>query len=162
MLKTLALINFALAAFDVYLTRRRMHDYGIWIELNKTIQKLSEMLGIESGILLGIMIPVAAQTILFYWLNWPVAFGLLIGFRFKLFITQLYSLQFEKQLKAKKNELELEAAKLGARSQSPRSPLQRDSTQQGDDTMGPSISNQPPSKGPNGHTNEPNERISED
>ena len=127
-----------------------MSEYGVWIELNKTIQKLSTSLGIDSGVFLGIMIPVAAQTILFYWLNWPVAFGLLIGFRFKLFITQLYSLQFEKQLKAVKKQLELEALTSGTRISNPALPLQRDSLEQGDDSnMGPqSKSEEPPAKGP--------------
>lgn len=150
MLKTLAVINFALAAFDTYLTRRRMNEYGIWIELNKTIQLLSKALGVEMGVLLGMAVPVAAETILFYWLNWPVAFGFLIGFRLKLFIQQLYSLRFEKQLKNQ----------LGARSQSPRSPLQRDSTPQGDDTMGPSSSDsEPPLKGPYGTDDKSDERT---
>jgi len=106
MLKTLALINFALAAFDAYLTRRRMHEYGIWVELNQTIQKLSRSLGIEMGVLLGIMLPVLAQTTVIYWLNWPVAFGVLIGFRLKLFVNQLMSIKFEKQLREYKKQME--------------------------------------------------------
>jgi hypothetical protein len=105
MLLSLAAINFALAAFDGGLTRRRINDYGVRVELNRAIQLICLRLGVEAGVLLGIMIPVAAQTILFYWLNWPIAFALLIGFRLKLFLIQWQSLIFEKQIRAIKREL---------------------------------------------------------
>jgi hypothetical protein len=82
-----------------------MHDYGIQVELNKSIRWLSAICGVEIGVMLGIMIPVAAQTLLFGWLNWPVAFALMIGFRGKLFLTQLASMQFEKQLNKIQKEL---------------------------------------------------------
>ena len=145
MLKTLALINFALAAFDAYLTRRRMHEYGIWVELNQTIQKLSCSLGIEMGVLLGIMLPVLAQTAVIYWLNWPVAFGVLIGFRLKLFVNQLMSMKFEKQLREYKKQIEL-----GARNPNPASTPPTRPTLNGSDTnMGPSNSSEPPKEGPN-------------
>jgi len=151
MLKTLALINFALAAFDCWLTRRRMNQYGIWVELNKTIQTLSKYLGIETGVMLGIMIPVLAQTAVFYWLNWPIAFALLIGFRFKLFIVQLHSIQLEKKLTEQQKQIIHE---LGTRSSSyPRTPPpMRDTSlpnKETDDTMGPSnLITKPPEKGP--------------
>jgi len=107
MLLTLATINFGLAAFDSWLTRRRMRDYGLNVELNPAIRFLCAVCGLEVGIMLGVMLPVAAQTLLLTWLNWPIAFALLIGFRTKLFVIQLQSLQFEKQLKAIRKELEI-------------------------------------------------------
>src|SRR5487761_1195166 len=147
MLKTLVVINFALAAFDAYLTRRRMNQYGIWAELNKTIQTLSKYLGIETGVMLGTMIPVLAQTAIFYWLNWPIAFALLIGFRFKLFIVQLHSIQLEKKLTEQQKQIIHE---LGSRTSNPRSPLQRDSAPKtSDENMAPSnFPTEPPKKGP--------------
>ena len=148
MLKTLVVINFALAAFDAYLTRRRMNQYGIWAELNKTIQTLSKYLGIETGVMLGTMIPVLAQTAIFYWLNWPIAFALLIGFRAQLFMVQLHSIQLEKKLTEQQKQIIHELGSRNSKSSAltpPARPVQPDS----DTNMAPSnFPTEPPEKGP--------------
>lgn len=78
-----------LAASDAYWTRRMMERFGIDVELNPTIRFLAKHLGLEFGLFSGIAGPAAAQCALFYWLNWPVALALLVGFRFKLLWSQI-------------------------------------------------------------------------
>jgi hypothetical protein len=99
MLLLLALLNFLLAVFDTWLTGRRIKDYGPQVELNRFVRYLSTRLGPELGTLIGILGPVSLQTILFVSLNWPVALGILIGLRLKLFWIQLLSMAFEKDVK---------------------------------------------------------------
>lgn len=96
---SLVLINFLFATFDAWLTCRRIKDYGPQVELNKLIRWLSTRLGPELGVLLGIFGPVSLQTYLFVFLDWPVALGILIGLRLKMFWIQLLSLVFEKDIK---------------------------------------------------------------
>jgi hypothetical protein len=87
-----------LTIFDAALTRRRMYDYGVEVELNWFLKKCCKIFGIEVGLLVGQLVPVFAllSVLYFYNLTWMVAF--LVGVKFKLFHNQLLSLIFEKQL----------------------------------------------------------------
>lgn len=105
MLLTLAVINFLLAGFDAWLTRRRINAYGLFVEQNKAIVTLIAYVGVELGILLGIMVPTAALTALFLITHFQVGFALLVGFRLKLFVLQLQSIGFENSVRRIKNEL---------------------------------------------------------
>lgn len=95
----LAAVNFGLAAFDAWLTRRRMKDYGVNVELNRTIRFAAEHLGVEFGPVVAITGIAALQSYLctYFGLDWVL--GILIGIRGKLFMIQLASLRFEKQAK---------------------------------------------------------------
>lgn len=106
MLALLAGTNAALAVFDAWLTRRRINDYGVDIELNSFIRKLVRKSNVETGVIVGIMGPVFLWTALFGWLNWPIAFAIMIGMRLKSFIGQVQSLQFESQVKEIKKRLD--------------------------------------------------------
>lgn len=99
MLLLLAAINFLLASFDAWLTRRRIRDFGVSVELNPGIRWLSTRLGPEVGAFIGILGPTAAQTIIFVSFGWPIPLAILIGLRLRLFYIQLLSLKFEKQVK---------------------------------------------------------------
>lgn len=105
MFATLAALYFALAAFDAYLSRRRILTYGLKVELNQVIVTLCAYCGVELGVLLGIMVPSAAMLALMSWTHFEVGLAVLTGFRFNLFITQLRSLAFEKELIRLKAEL---------------------------------------------------------
>jgi hypothetical protein len=99
MLTFLILINFALAAFDAWLTQRRIVDYGVDVELNGVIRKLATGLGPQMAALLGVMIPVALWSYLAFYFNTPVLFAVLVGFNLKRFEIQVASLAFEKSAK---------------------------------------------------------------
>jgi hypothetical protein len=77
-----------------------MHLFNVDIELNRVIHYLCKVCGIELGIMLGLMLPAACLTYLFYKLNFTVGFALLVGFRIKLFINQLQSFKLEKLILA--------------------------------------------------------------
>ena len=130
MLALLAGTNAALAVFDTWLTRRRINDYGVDIELNSFIRKLVRKSNVETGVIVGIMGPVFLWTALFGWLGWEIAFAIMIGMRLKSFIGQVQSLQFEHQVKAIKKRLD----DMGSESTSP------PSTRASNDASGPSLS----------------------
>jgi hypothetical protein len=106
MLALLAGVNASLAIFDCWLTRRRILDYGVNIELNSFIRHLVNKSNTEVGVTVGVMLPVFLLTALFGWLNWPIAFAIMIGMRLKSFIGQVQSLQFESQVKEIKKRLD--------------------------------------------------------
>ena len=110
MLLTLAAINFALGAFDCWLTRRQMHEFGIHVELNTAIRWLSAWLGVDAGVLLGIAIPLAAQTGLLVWVHWTTVLAILVGFRIKMAFIQAQSIVFEREIKAFKASLRGDSA----------------------------------------------------
>lgn len=100
----LAATNFAFASFDAWLTRRRVNDYGIAVELNPSIRKAYACFG-DIGLVVMIAGMAAIQSAVFssFHLDWVL--GILIGIRGKLFLIQLQSIQFEKQVKAFKASL---------------------------------------------------------
>src|ERR1700678_326095 len=106
MLALLAGVNAALAVFDAWLTRRRILDYGVNIELNSFIRHLVNSINTEVGVTVGVMLPVFLLTALFGWLNGSIAFAIMIGMRLKSFIGQVQSLQFESQVKEIKKRLD--------------------------------------------------------
>lgn len=105
MLTALAALFFALAGFDAWLTRRRILMYGLYIEQNKAIVTAVAYLGLELGILLGIMVPTTALIALLLWTHFEVGLALFAGFRLKLFLIQLQSFAFEKELMNLKKEM---------------------------------------------------------
>ncbi len=129
MLALLAGVNIALAVFDAWLTRRRILDYGVNIEMNRFIKRCVNNSNPEVGVTVGVMLPVVLLTALFGWLNWPIAFAIMIGARLKMFHNQCQSLMFEHQLRQVKKRLD----DMGSESMSP------PSTQEPDGSSDPSL-----------------------
>jgi len=96
----LVAISCALAGFDMWLTRRRMRDYGTKIEMNPVIRRLANKLGIELGLLIGVFIPFCALTLVCSSFGWEDFYAAYTGFRAFLFTLQLRSLRFERNMKA--------------------------------------------------------------
>lgn len=95
----LVAIACSLVGFDVWLTRRRMREYGTKIEMNPVIRRLTNKLGIELGLLLGVFIPFCALTLVCQGLGWEDVYAAYTGFRFFLFSMQLRSLRYERDIK---------------------------------------------------------------
>jgi hypothetical protein len=99
MLELLCLINFSFAAFDAWLTRRRLKTYGPNVELNGIIRATAKVLGPEAAVIGPILFIGASQSYLcnFFHLEWVIA--MLVGFRLRMFYNQLMSMRFESQAK---------------------------------------------------------------
>src|SRR5208283_1324689 len=95
----LATLLFFLAAFDAWLTVRRMNEYGLHVEMNKWIRWLSTRMGPELGCLVGILIPVLLQVLFCKALDLTWLLALLVGLRLRYWWIQLESLAVEKLLK---------------------------------------------------------------
>jgi len=102
----LATVNFLLGAFDAYITQRRIRDYGVHVELNGIIRWLATHLGPYLASLIGVLGPCVGWTYIFTALELPIPLAILIGFNLKRFHIQLSSLQFEREARALKAELD--------------------------------------------------------
>ena len=107
MLFYLALINFGLAVFDAWLTRRRILRYGVQVEGTSYIKPLVTDLGVETGVGLGILLPAFLTTLIFVALDWPIALALLVGYRTRYFIIQIQSMLFEREARKLQKEINL-------------------------------------------------------
>src|SRR5258708_8557399 len=105
MLFYLALINFGFAAFDAWLTRRRVLHYGIQVEGTSYIKDLVNSLGVEVGIGVGVLLPAFLSTLILVILNWPVALEILIGYRLRTFTIQIQSMLFEREARKIQKEI---------------------------------------------------------
>ncbi len=99
LIQLLALTNFALAAWDASITFRRIRAFGVNIELNRSIRKLSTHMGPELATILSIGIPAVAQSLLCTWFGLIVPLAMVVGFRLRFFYTQALSLKYESQIK---------------------------------------------------------------
>lgn len=102
----LAAINFFLGAFDAYITQRRIRDYGVNVELNSGIRYLATHLGPYLASIIGVLGPCIGWSYIFTVLELPIPLAILIGFNLKRFHIQLSSLQFEREARALKAELD--------------------------------------------------------
>jgi len=84
-----------------------MKAYGLSVELNPLIVKLSDTLGIEFGTLIGIMGPASALILLCLWTHFQVGLAFMLGMRAKMFFNQVQSIMFERQLKEFKRSLDI-------------------------------------------------------
>jgi hypothetical protein len=101
-LQLLALTNFALGAFDCWLTQRRIKAYGPKVELNRGIRKLSTLLGPEIAAILGVMIPVFGWSYGLYFFKLAIPLAFLTGFNLKRFFIQMTSIQLERDARVHK------------------------------------------------------------
>lgn len=95
----LALLNFLLGVFDTWLTQKRIRDYGVSVELNGMIRRLSTLLGPQMGSIIGVLVPASLWTYIFLYFHLPIALAVLVGFNLKRFEIQFASLLFERQAK---------------------------------------------------------------
>jgi len=101
-LESLAALNFALSAFDAYLTQRRIREYGVNVEMNCWIRKLSTQLGPQTAALIGVMVPGTLWTYCFLYFSLGIPLAFLTGFNLKRFLIQLTSIELERDARVHK------------------------------------------------------------
>jgi hypothetical protein len=92
----LLLIYGAMAAYDAYLSQRRMKAYGVNVELNRFLVWLSTRLGPELGVALGVVLPAAGWAFILKYFGLTTLLAVIVGWKAKLFSIQIASLSFEK------------------------------------------------------------------
>src|SRR5712664_4062523 len=105
MLTLLLLIYFSLCCFDSWITRKRLIKYGPNVECNEIIRNLATTKGPEAAVYVGIILPSILITLILVALDWPLVLAGLIGYRVRMFINQFQSLQFEKEARRIKNDI---------------------------------------------------------
>ena len=98
MLATLAILCLLLAAFDCVITEKRIHKYGVQVELNTGIRWLATKLGVSMGCYIGVMLPSVAFIALCIGFKVAIPLALMVGFRGRAFVNQVESVVFEKQI----------------------------------------------------------------
>lgn len=97
----LALANFALSMFDCYVTRRRIRDYGVKIEVNRLARWLSTRLGPEAGTFISVLGPLIGWVIVCNLMGWVTPLAILLGVNIKRADIQLISVYLESQAQVK-------------------------------------------------------------
>lgn len=97
----LALSNFALGCFDAYVTRRRIKDYGVRIEINSLARWLSTHLGPEAGTFISVLGPLVGWVIVCKLMGWVLPLAVLLGVNIKRADIQLISVHLESQAQVK-------------------------------------------------------------
>jgi len=105
MITLLALIYFSLCTFDSWITRKRLIRYGPSVEGNEVIRNLATAKGPEVATYVGIILPSILITLVLVALDWPIVLSGLIGYRIRMFINQFQSLQFEKEARRIKDNI---------------------------------------------------------
>jgi hypothetical protein len=113
LLEGLVLANFGFTAYDAYLTRRRMHDYGINVEMSTWLRLCCRTLGIELGLLGGMLLPFFGVLSILYAFKATIILAFILGVKVKLFQNQLISLIFEKDAKLIRKAIEEHQKKFG-------------------------------------------------
>jgi len=85
----LLLVYLAALGLDASVTERRAQEFGLDVELNPAVRWLMGRLGIRAGILVGIFVPSLALAYVAW--PWPLAFGVVVGFRLCFATLQLLS-----------------------------------------------------------------------
>lgn len=95
----LSIAYFTCLVMDMYITRRRIKDYGPEVELNSFIKKLATLMGPELGSLIGVGAIGAMWLFIFNYFNLPSLLAISLGWKLKMFKIQIDSIFFEHQLK---------------------------------------------------------------
>lgn len=95
----LSIAYFACLVMDMYITRRRIKDYGPEIELNSFIKKLATLLGPELGALIGVGTIGIGWLYIFNYFHLSSLLAISLGWKLKMFKIQIDSIFFEHQLK---------------------------------------------------------------
>jgi len=93
----LAFLVCALAAFDAWLTQRRMRAYGTKIELNPVLVVGARYLSLHWVMLFGIFAPSALIAAFLLYKEFILALAFFAGFRTNLFLIQCLSLLLERK-----------------------------------------------------------------
>lgn len=101
----LPFIYFSLCAFDAWITRKRMIQYGPQVEGNEIVRNLATTKGPEAAVYVGIILPSILISLVLVALDWPLLLAGLTGYRVRMFINQFQSLQFEKEARRIKNDI---------------------------------------------------------
>src|SRR5258708_3732921 len=96
---------FALCAFDAWITRKRIISYGPQVEGNEVIRNLATSKGPELATYVGIILPSILITLVLVALDWPMALAGLVGYRIRMFVNQVQSIQFEKAARRIKDNI---------------------------------------------------------
>lgn len=94
----MALGALGLAAWDATLTAERIEKYGTVVELNRTVQWLSEHLGAKVGVQFGIMLPSVILVSIGLAGPFPALLGFVFGIRTLTAYYQWTSIRLEKQI----------------------------------------------------------------
>jgi hypothetical protein len=113
LLEGLVLANFGFTCYDLYLTKRRMHDYGIDIEMSTWLRFCCKAIGIEAGLVGGMMLPFIGVLFLLYAFKLTLVLAFILGVKVKLFQNQLISLVFERDAKLIRKAIEEHQKKFG-------------------------------------------------
>lgn len=105
MLTSLAITYFLLCTFDSWITRKRLIKYGPQVEGNEVIRNLATTKGPEVATYVGIILPSVLVTLVLVALDWPIPLAGLIGYRIRMFVNQVQSLQFEKEARRIKDAI---------------------------------------------------------
>jgi len=105
MLTFLAILYFSLCTYDAWITRKRLIEYGPQVEGNEVIRNLATKQGPEIAVYVGLILPSVLLTLVLVALDWPLALATLIGYRFRMFVNQFQSLQFEKEARRIKDNI---------------------------------------------------------
>jgi len=92
LIEILAAANFVLGAFDAYITKSRIEEYGPQVELNSLLKWMATHLGPSIASVIGVMGPVIGWTLEAVSFNWPLLLAFWVGFNVKRVETQLVSL----------------------------------------------------------------------
>jgi len=98
-------VYFALCAFDAWITRKRIISYGPQVEGNEVIRNLATTKGPEVATYIGIILPSVLITLVLVALDWPLVLAGLVGYRIRMFVNQVQSLQFEKEARRIKDSI---------------------------------------------------------
>jgi hypothetical protein len=106
LIQALAAANFALGAFDAYITKMRIEEYGPKVEINALLKWMATRLGPAAGAVIGVMLPTVGWTMAACALNWPVLLAFWVGFNCKRVETQLVSLWVLRHMQAAQKLIE--------------------------------------------------------
>lgn len=95
-LESFAALNLGLGAFDAYLTRRRIKEYGPKVEMNRAVRWLSTLLGPTLAAIWGVFGPCVGWTYCFYFFKWGLPLAFLTGYNLKRFFNQMASIALER------------------------------------------------------------------
>jgi hypothetical protein len=98
--EALAVVNFAFAGFDAWLSNRRINEYGVEVELNPWIIWLTKLFGPELGTVTTTVGVAIVQTGVCELIHQTWVLAIIIGLRLKMFQYQIHSLRVERENKA--------------------------------------------------------------
>ena len=95
----LALLAIGLSIFDAWFTRRRLHKYGLHVELNAGIIQLAFFLGgLTRAVIVMTVLPTVLIAGVLTYFNWTLLMAFYLGMRMQLLKNQLDSIEVERYI----------------------------------------------------------------